>query len=206
MIAAANRRADKPGVAFRKLSADDRIDEIVDAVEAMIVRDHTLSFGMNQIATEIASSRTLIYVYFESVPQIVDEVCRRHLVALDEKLQAAGGGGDVVSRARALGRAYLDYLIERGPALRYILRDGEPAGPLERARPVLRGMLMRLMREAHRLLQFEPEEALVLIDLLSAIPDALARLLRDGQIAPAVAHATCDRLVADLVADLRVVR
>lgn len=191
---------------IRKLPADDRIDEIVDAAEALIVREHTLAFGMNQVATEIASSRALIYVYFEGVPQIIDELCRRHLDALDHKLRQAGGKEEATARARALGQAYLDYLIERGPALRYMLRDGEPRGPMDKSRPLFRQLIRRIVADIRTLLQLELREAIVLMELLSAVPDSLAGQVRDQRINPKVAREVCDRLMADLVADLRVIR
>lgn len=191
---------------IRKLAADDRVDEIVNAVEAMIVRDHTLAFGMNQVASEIASSRALIYVYFEGVPQIIDELCRRHLEALIDRLDRADGHGDVTTRASALGRGYLDYLLDQGPALYYILRDGERRGPLEKSRVLLRALIRSIVGEARALLQMDVREAVVLVELLLAIPDALAKQFRDRRISLDVAHETCERLVADLVADLRVVR
>lgn len=193
-------------VAIRKLPADDRIDDIVDAVEALIVRDRTLAFGMTEVAKEIASSRPLIYVYFEGVPQIIDELCRRLLQALDARLRTAEQGDTPARRAAALNRSYLDYLIERGPALQYILRDNDRNGPLEKAKPLYKRMMRALATEARRLLQAEMREALVLVELLSAIPDSLARQIRDGQIDVATARETCDRLTYDLVADLEVVR
>lgn len=193
-------------MAIRKLSADDRIDEIVDAAQILIVRNRTLALGMNQIAAEIDSSRALIYVYFESVSQIIDEVCRRHLMALTEALDGAGGRSDTVARASALGLAYLAYLMEHGPALHYILRDPERHGSLRLSRPLLRTLIRSAVKETRQRLQVEFREGLVLIELLSAIPDTLARQLRDGKIDTLVARETCDRLMSDLVADLRVVR
>lgn len=194
------------GVAIRKLPADHRIDEIVEAVEALIVRDRTLAFGMNQVANEIAASRALIYVYFQSVPQIIDEVCYRHLDLLTARLEGLGGQGDATERARLLAHTYLDYVIEHGPALHYILRDSDRHGQLEKSRASLLRLIAALVADARTLLQFDRREALVLIELLAAIPDSLARQWRDRRIDLSVARTTCDRLISDLVADLRVAR
>ncbi|WP_375286568.1 TetR/AcrR family transcriptional regulator [Sphingomonas sp.] len=191
---------------IRKLAADDRVDEIVNAVETMIVRSHTLAFGMNQVAAEIASSRALIYVYFEGVPQIIDELCRRHLAALADRLGRAGDHDDVSTRASGLGRQYLGYLLDHGPALHYILRDGDGHGSLEQSRVLLRTLIRTVVGEASARLQIQLREAMILVELLMAIPDSLAQQLRNGRISLAVAHETCDRLITDLVADLRVVR
>jgi AcrR family transcriptional regulator len=203
-IVTAPVRMISPRVAIRKLSADDRIDEIVDAVESLILRDRTLSFGMNQVAKEIAASRALIYVYFESVPQIIDELCSRHLEDLLQRLDHVGGATDVAAFARDVGQHYLDYLVERGPTLHYILRDGEECGALAKSRPLFMRLMRLLVTEARRLLHVQTREALVMVELLSAVPVSLARQIRDGQIDLAVARTTCDRLLADLVADLQV--
>lgn len=191
---------------IRKLAADDRVDEIVNAVEAMIVRDHTLAFGMNQVASEISSSRALIYVYFDGVPQIIDELCRRHLLLLTDRLSGAGEQSEAPAWASGLGRQYLDYLRDHGPVLHYILRDADRHGSLEKSRVLLRALIRSVVGRARALLQIELREALVLIELLLAIPDSLAKQLRDRRISLTIAHETCDRLITDLVEDLRVVR
>ena len=190
----------------RKLSAGERADEIVDAVEELIVRDRTLAIGMNQVAEEISTSRALIYVYFDSVPTIIDDVCLRHLQALAARLRGAAHAEVVGERAAALCVAYLDYLAEQGPALQYILRDPERHGPLEKSRPLLRRLIRSVVGEARARLHMEWREAYVLVELLLAVPDTLARQLRDRQIDMVVARETCDRLVSDLVNDLRVLR
>lgn len=193
-------------MANRKLSGDDRIDEIVDAVEVMIVRDRTLAFNMHQVASEIAVSRALIYVYFESVQQIVDALCHRHALALIKHLNRAGGQGDAIARANALGQGYLSYLIEHGPALHYILRDSDRNGQLQKSRPLLRNLIRSVTGEARILLQVEWREALVLVELLLAIPETLAGHIRRQAIDVTVARETCERLIADLVTELSVIR
>ncbi|WP_120717352.1 TetR/AcrR family transcriptional regulator [Tsuneonella amylolytica] len=195
---------DQARVRNRKLSADDRIDEIVDAVRDLVLTERSLTFGMNEIAATIGSSRALVYVYFESVGQILDELCLRQLDLLKERLDAAGGRGDLLARAVAQARAYFDHLVAEGPVLHFIMRERNADSPLVQSIAPFRAMLRSIASEVAAPLQFTPREALVFVELLSAVPESLADQVRAGTLGEPVAYDILDRLVGDLIDDMRV--
>lgn len=188
----------------RKLSADDRIDEIVDAARDLVLVERSLAFGMNEIAAAIGSSRALVYVYFESVGQILDELCLRQLELLKSRIDAADGRGHLTTRAVALARAYFDHLVAEGPVLHFIMRERNADSPLVQSIAPFRAMLRSIVGEAAAPLQFTPREALVFVELVSAVPESLASQVRSETLRKSVAYEILDRLVGDLVDDMRV--
>ena len=110
----------------------------------------------------------------------------------------------MMTRAARLARAYLDYLVQTGPILTYILREPHPDTTLDRSITVFRQLVRKVATELRVALRFAPREALVTLELLSAIPESLAVQVRDGRTDIAIARDTCDRLMRDLVSDLQV--
>ena len=99
-------------------------------------------------------------------------------------------------RASAAYAAYLDYLIGSGPILQLILRERHQDSPLgAESQRQFRRLLRRVAEDTRRALSLAPREAFVLLELTAGIPEALARLVRGGEIDRETAHATCRRLV-----------
>lgn len=168
------------------------------AAEDMIREGRTLNLSLAEVADRIGVSRSLLYTYFDGVPAIVDELFLRHMDTLGARIlpPLASGKTPYRDRASEAYAAYLDYLIESGPVLQLILRErhqDSPLGPESQRR--FRQLVRRVASETCHALDLAPREAFVLIELTGGIPEALARLVRGGEIDRDTAHATCRRLV-----------
>lgn len=186
----------------------DREQQLLDAAEDLMCEGRTLAFSLGDVADRVGVSRSLLYVYFEGVPAIVDTLFLRHLDRLEARLlpEFDAAPAPYRDRASAAYAAYLDYLIESGPILQLILRERHQDSPLGSAsQRKFRRLLRRLAQETCNALSLAPREAFVLLELTSGIPEALARLVRDGEIDRETAHATCRRLVTASIDGLAVV-
>ncbi|MGB3807245.1 MAG: TetR/AcrR family transcriptional regulator [Erythrobacter sp.] len=177
----------------------DREQQLLDAAEAVIREGRTLNLSLGEVGDRVGVSRSLIYVYFDGVPAMIDALFLQHLDRLKARILPELDDADAPYRERASAAysAYLDYLVESGPILQLILRERHQDSPLgPESRRHFRSLLRRLADETCRALRLTPREAFVLMELTSGIPEALARLVRNGEIEPSTAHATCQRLVS----------
>lgn len=190
-----------------KSAEHDREQQLLDAAEALMRDRHTLAFSLGDVADRVGVSRSLIYIYFDGVPAIVDTLFLRHLDRLEARIlsELDAGSASYRDRASAAYAAYLDYLIESGPILQLILRERYQDSPLgSDSQRHFRRLLRRLAEDTRRALSLSPREAFVLLEITSGIPEALARQVRDGQIDRKTANATCRRLVMASVDGLTV--
>jgi len=177
----------------------DREQQLLAAAEDLIRDGRTLALSLGEVADRVGVSRSLLYVYFDGVPAIVDALFLQHLDRLAARILPELASGDQPFRDRACTAyaAYLDYLIESGPILQLILRERHQDSPLgPESQREFRRLLRRLAEGTCEALDLAPREAFVLIELTSGIPEALARLVRSGEIDRDTAHATCRRLIA----------
>jgi AcrR family transcriptional regulator len=93
---------------------EERRRTIVDAAEAVLGRTDRSAMTMADIADEARLSRSLLYVYFEDMDDIVLAVTHRGLRALRERFEAAAGGADSgLMKIRAVGEAYVAFAHEK---------------------------------------------------------------------------------------------
>lgn len=190
------RETNVSGGQVRK-AAEDRIDEIVRATAAGIVRNGALPSSMSQIAKDAGVSRTLLYLYFPDPQTLVDEVAFQELGKVWSLIKALGPArGSDRTWLIDLGHAYLDYLLKEGPLLRYVMRDLHSVVVLSPRSMTLRNaVLRRLFAAARHFLALPASDAFILIELLSSIPEELANLVRQGELERALAEETCSRLL-----------
>ena len=175
----------------------DRTRQIMDTTEALLVERKTVAIPLNDIAQRVGVSRSLLYVYFEGVPEILDALFREHAHRLEHAvLPNLSHPEPYRARLTGIATAYLAYLIEAGPILNLLLRERHQDSPLSTESKVLFRRLMRaLATDMRSSLDLSSREAFVLLELVSAIPEALARLVRNTQIDRETAEQTCARLV-----------
>ena len=128
----------------------DREQEVLAAAEALIREGRTLNLSLGDIAERVGVSRSLLYVYFDGVPAMIDALFNRHLDRMEDFVLPDPGErtSDFHGRALEAFDAYLDYLIDNGPLLQLILRErhqDSPLGPASRQR--FRSLLRRIARE-----------------------------------------------------------
>ena len=175
----------------------DRAGQIVAAAEAILIEMRSVAITLQDIADRMAVSRSLIYVYFDGVPAILDAIFRAQLDRLERGLPLDDlDGAEFEAAAIRAHLAYLDYLVAAGPVLHLILRERNQDSPLgAQSRQRFIRLARRLANAVRRAYDLEGREALVLIELSAAIPESLARLVRTAEIDASTARDTCARLV-----------
>ena len=173
-------------------------------LERLVLQRRSLSITFNDIADELGISRSLLYAYYESVPAMLDALFLEHARKLDDRFRPILSASTGFRRkAIECSQVYLLYGSQSGPLLQLILREAPGDSPLgSRSRAYFRNLLRMLARETSKGLRVSVREAFVSLELLASIPEALARLIRDGQIDEATASRTCERLIGAAIASL----
>jgi AcrR family transcriptional regulator len=91
---------------------EERRRTIVDAAEAVLARTGRDGMTMADIADEARLSRSLLYVYFEDMDDIVLAVTLRGHRALRERFEAAAAHDTGLMKIRAIGEAYVQFARE----------------------------------------------------------------------------------------------
>lgn len=186
----------------------DRISEIIDLAEAQILASGTLPLSIQGIADAMGSSRSLVYAYFSDQDSLIDAVLRRAIDRLEEAgFSAACRSGSAAERLTAATAIYLDHVVDHGPVLHYVGREVPRSVTVSDAvRDYRASALHQLGGALQRELALPPRDAIILVELLAAIPEELARLVRRGELVQTDAHATNRRLVSAGVDSLRPTR
>lgn len=178
-----------------------RREQVLAVTRAMILERGSLIVSLNEIADELGVSRSLIYVYFESVGQIIDELFAEEVKLFDSRIS------EFLDKDQAFRRrfidlfgVYLDRLSAEGQLGYLVLRERNQDNPLgdENSRH-FRRMLRKLSREVVDALSLTPREAFVFLELLAAIPESLARMVRAGKLDNSVAHETSELLIGSAI-------
>jgi len=175
----------------------DRREQVLAAAERLILAQSTLTISMHDIAEELGVSRSLLYVYFDSVPQMVEELFLREARRVETLLEGAWAEErDFTMRILDLFHAYLDTLVRRGHLSLLVLRERHRDSPLgPEATHLFRRVLRKLSRDVVHELRVSPREAFVILELLAAIPESLGRMVSAGQLSRETADATSRRLI-----------
>lgn len=183
--------------ASRRRRSPDRIAEIIELAEAQIRDTGTLPLSMNAISEAMNASRALVYAYFSDSDALVEAVLTKHFDSLFAAgIGEAAGRGSVTERGTACARIYLDHVIAHGNVIHNILREVPRSVRLHAAATRRRDRLLRTLIRAARLqLGIIVAEAVVLIELLAAIPEELGRMARRHELTNDQAAEICERLV-----------
>jgi AcrR family transcriptional regulator len=185
-------------------SAPARIAQILDIADGLVVETGGLPISMKQVGDAMGASRALVYAYFPDADQLAEAVLERRMQWLGEAgLGAALEAGEFGSRAAAGARIYLDHVARHGPVVHVTVRDLPRArGRGGKPRPHVVA-IARLARSARRDLRLSAHEALVLIELLVAIPEEAGRLVFEGALDLVEAQALCARLLTSGIDSVR---
>ena len=175
----------------------ERAEQVLEAAEALALERRSLAISFNDIADALGVSRSLLYVYFDSVPAIFDALFVKHAGVLERRLEELiGSSASYRDQAVALGETYLDYCVKSGSILPLLLRETQNDSPLGAAgRAYFRKLLRTLTRHTSDGLQIGTRESFVFLELIASIPESLARLVREKQIDEDTAKRTSERLL-----------
>lgn len=176
---------------------EGRQGQVLAVAKRLIIERGSLNLSLNEIATELGVSRSLIYVYFESVAQIIDALFGQEAAVFDAYVDGfAKDRSPFRDRMLGLFAAYLDHLIVNGPLGYLVLRERNQDNPLSRDSSLhFQRILRKLSREVVEGLRLSPRETFVFLELLAAIPESLARMVGKGKLEAGTAHATVALLV-----------
>lgn len=174
-----------------------RREQVLAVAEQLVLARGSLNISLNAIAEELGVSRSLLYVYFESVPQIIDALFVRQARQLDRLvIEMRDHHPQFKLRMLGLFQGYLLHLAAHGHLLQLVLRERHQDSPLQHeSSRLFRRILLVVARDIARQLQLEPRAAFVTLELLAAIPESLARLVRTGAMDSAIALKTSNRLL-----------
>jgi AcrR family transcriptional regulator len=168
--------------------------------------ERSVSFGLADVARELGVSRPLPYVYFDSAAQLVDEVFRRDLEYLSSIVARTGDGQQpYVTRMQRLAVEYLAHLLDRGAISYLVLREHGMDSPIGMKNGWIFARLVRqLADEMCSALEMSPRAAMVVLELLAAIPEDHARLVTAGRISEKTARENTSRLVGAALDALKI--
>ena len=79
----------------------DRAGQVLEVAEAIMLETRSVSLTLNDIADRIGVSRSLLYVYYDGVPAILDAIFQIHLGRLEEHLPLQGDDARPSSAGRS---------------------------------------------------------------------------------------------------------
>jgi len=183
-------------------SAPARIAHILDVADQLVIEAGALPISMKKVGDLMGASRALVYAYFPDPDRLAEAVLERQMRWLAEAgLDEAAGAAEFGARALACAHLYLNHVARRGPVIHIAVRD-LPRARSGAARAHI-GVLGRLARAARRDLRLGAHEALVLLELLVAIPEEAGRLVFEGSLDLESAQALCARLLTSSIDSVR---
>jgi AcrR family transcriptional regulator len=183
-------------------SAPARIAQILDVADQLVIEAGALPISMKKVGDLMGASRALVYAYFPDPDRLAEAVLERRLRWLAEAgLTEAAGVAEFGTRALACAHLYLKHIARHGPVIHIVVRD-LPRARSGAARAHI-AVLARLARAARRDLRLGAHEALVLLELLVAIPEEAGRLVFEGSLDLESAQALCARLLTSSIDSVR---
>lgn len=190
---------------LKRKSSNDRRAEILRAAVELIVETRSLPLSMSAIGERIGASRALVYAHFSGQGDLIQAILVEHLGLLETTgLENAARTGDVVERGTRTAALYLQHIAEHGPVIHVILRDAPHGVTLSRPVTAPRNRTLRaLAGAARKQLRLSSAEAIVLVELLIAIPEELGRLVHAKELALEDALPICQRLIRSGIEAMR---
>jgi AcrR family transcriptional regulator len=188
-----------------RMRAHERAATMVLEADRQINLQRSARISPTEIAADLGTSRSLVYSYFPDLNALLVAVLDRHAeLLLEAGIEEVAGREAMVDAATECAVIYLEHIVNHGSAIELCFREKwlvrHLDGRMKRlANRLLRGMARKVQRE----LRYEPREALGVVQILQAVPEEGARLIRNGDISLETARALCRRLVEASLEELR---
>ena len=187
----------------RRLSSDERREEILNAAGRALSDQGFLPLPFEQIAREAGISKALIYVYFRTPTALYNALLERALQPLAAELRRKRRGG-LEARLVAAAQIYFDDVATHGSLLHLLLTDVFLDGDRSARAINTRNALWRHFARASRAyVKLPPHERVAALAILLAIPEETGRLAYRGELARERARELCGRLVLSSLRGLR---
>lgn len=188
-----------------RMRGADRSAMLVQEADRQINLRRSARVSPAELASGLGISRSLVYSYFPDSSSLLVAVLDRHAQLLTEAgIEAVPFHTDFAESMIAYSRIYLDHVVAHGAAIDLCFRDKWVARDLGgMMRPLAQRIYLRLARKAHRDLLYGSRDALGVVQILQAIPEEAAHLVRRGEISQALAHRLNQRLITASIDELR---
>lgn len=188
-----------------RMRAADRAAMMVMEADRQINIRRSARISPADLSASLKTSRSLVYSYFPDSSSLLIAVLDRHAGLLSASgLAQAANRDDFAGSMVACSLIYLDHVVAHGTAIELCFRDKWIARHLGGAMRTLGARVYRrLAEQARRDLLYSTHEALGIVQILQAIPEEAARLVRGGEISQTMAHALCQRLIQASIRELR---
>ncbi|HYM36716.1 MAG TPA: TetR/AcrR family transcriptional regulator [Steroidobacteraceae bacterium] len=203
------RRVDKKNFSESKqrsrLSPEARRMQILDSAAKMIVKQGYLPLPIEQLAQSMGISKALIYAYFPDQYALFNHLLERELSGL------LTGGLDITSDVQDIEQStvlsamlYFEHVARLGPLLNILLSDRYMSGHFELRLLRTRNLILqRLGKQAAKKLRLREHDALAAIQMMTAIPEELGRLVFVGQLDTLIAQQLCRQMILSSMHALR---
>jgi len=173
-----------PNVKQRKrYSPDVRRSMILDSAGELVVKEGVSSITMERIGQYCGISKSLIYNYFESVPDLLQKLLKREYKALRRlQVEALDRSETYEQLVRNTTHVYLSYIDENGPLLERLQADPGVLGGHDPTFYKRRAAVETLAAILMKKFAFPKDLAIAATDISFGIPAAAGAFLLQGEM------------------------
>jgi len=167
-----------------RLTPEARRAQIVAAAGRVALELGYLPAPLDRLSQEANASKALIYAYFPTQHELFNALLAHHFRLLfDAGLETASNEPSLLDAAQRCGEIYFDHIVKYGPIIHLILRDQFMMAHVDAANRGFRDrVVLRLARNARRVLGLAAKENVAAINLVTTIPEQAALLVRRGEM------------------------
>lgn len=188
-----------------RMRAAERSAMLVEEADRQINARRSARLSPADLAASLMISRSLVYSYFPDANSLLTAILDRHAqLLMDAGIDQVSLQSHFSESMIIYSRIYLDHVVAHGEAIDLCFRDKWVTRELGGAmRPLATRIYRRLAQQAKRDLLYNSRDALAVVQILQAIPQEAAHLVRRGEITPASAHLLSQRLITASIDALR---
>jgi len=186
----------------RRHRSSARREQILSDTAKAITENGLVSLSMDMLAKQAGVSKSLIYYYFNSLPDLLSQIVAHEFEAI--------GAGHIIAEHPpeealvGVSLSYLDRIIAHGPILQTLLADPSIESMLapeigEKINATWRMLAKQLRAETG----LSNREAIIGVSMLMSVPEQAGRLVREGRVGPQMGRELCRLHVSHAVMALR---
>lgn len=161
-----------------RLSPEARVSEILNHTAAIVATDGVAAVTMEKVGKAANISKSLVYSYFPSIPELLKALLQRELRSLRRKqIRATENANSFEQMVRGITHEYLTHIEERGLIIYRLQADpsiSEAEGLSRYGRDV---SVQYLAEVVHRVFGIPMEMAIPATDISFGLPDAAGAYL-----------------------------
>ena len=187
-----------------RLAPEARRDQILDEAARLILDEGLYAVSMERLARDVGISKGLVYNYFPTRDALLTALLSREQAELrDRGMSSALQAESYVDLIRQTTRLYLEQTRDRGALIAALLSDPSVAKLMEEESRADRDRTMRyFVRATRRTFDLPLAQAIVAVEMLSAVTDRAGKLVAAGDIDVEAATEMCVELITSGLAGL----